>query len=109
LGKGHRQILIPTREASRPRISVVSSYTTSKLAIRQKLQQLREDGSALIHASLWITPDSVIDGPATFQIAASQLPVQLSARKALASREAFISRTVMNGDTGQLLIRNSPF
>jgi len=71
LGKGHRQILIPTREASRPRISVVSSDTTPKLAIRQEAQQLREDSSALIHASLWITrivdhPDSVIEGPATF-------------------------------------------
>src|SRR2546421_4968713 len=49
LGKGHRQILIPTRKASRPRISAVSSDTTAKLAIRQKAQQLREHRAALVH------------------------------------------------------------
>src|ERR1039458_513354 len=48
LGKGHRQILIPTREASRPRISAVPSDTAAKLAVRQKAQQLREDGSTLV-------------------------------------------------------------
>jgi hypothetical protein len=52
LGKGHRQILIPTREASRPRISAVPSDTTAKLAVRQKAQQLREDGSTLVHEPL---------------------------------------------------------
>jgi len=44
LGKGHRQILIPTREASRPRISAVPSDTTVKLAIRQETQQLTPCG-----------------------------------------------------------------
>jgi hypothetical protein len=52
LGKAHRQILIPTREASRPRISAVSFHATAKFAIGQESQQLREDGSALIHAPL---------------------------------------------------------
>jgi len=52
LGKGHRQILIPTREASRPRVSAVPSDTTAKLAIRQKTQQLREDRAALVHEPL---------------------------------------------------------
>jgi len=52
LGKGHRQILIPTREASRPRISAVPSDTPAKLAIRQKAQQLREDRAALVHEPL---------------------------------------------------------
>jgi hypothetical protein len=67
LGKGHRQILIPTREASRPHISAVSSYATAKLAIRQEAQQLREDGSALIHAPLWTVPDPAIGGPPRFK------------------------------------------
>jgi hypothetical protein len=52
LSEGHRQILIPTRETSRPRITAVARYTTPKLAVRQKAQQLREDGSALVHSSL---------------------------------------------------------
>jgi len=52
LGKGHRQILIPTRETSRPRISAVASDTAAKLTIRQKAQQLREDGSTLVHEPL---------------------------------------------------------
>src|ERR1039457_5580656 len=52
LGKGHRQILIPTREASRPGISAVPSDTTAKLAIRQKAQQLREDRATLVHEPL---------------------------------------------------------
>src|SRR6202789_2847307 len=95
LGKRHRQILVPTREAAWPRISAVSSYATAKITIRQEAQQLRENGSTLIHASLCTIPDSAIGDPATFQIAASQMGVQLSARKALASSDSFISRTVM--------------
>jgi hypothetical protein len=55
----------------------VASNTTSKLAIRQEAHQLREDGSALIHASLSVIPDSVTERIAAFQIAASQIPVQL--------------------------------
>ena len=52
LGKGHRQILIPTREASRSRISAVPSDTTAKLAIRQETQQLGEHRAALVHEPL---------------------------------------------------------
>src|SRR5450631_4396913 len=94
LGKGHRQILIPTREASRPRISAVPSDTTAKLAIRQEAQQLREDGSTLVHGPLWTVTDS-LSRPVAVQIAASPNPVQPSARKALANGEIFISRTVV--------------
>jgi hypothetical protein len=61
LGKGHRQILIPTREASRPRISAIPSDTTTKLAIRQEAQQLREDGSTLVHGPLWTVADSLLE------------------------------------------------
>src|SRR5271154_5092346 len=75
LGESHRKILIPTGEASRPHIPVVSRHAASKLAIRQEAQQLREDGSTLIHASLSIIPDSITEGIPTFQIAASQMPV----------------------------------
>jgi hypothetical protein len=74
LGKGHRQILIPTGEASPPHVSVVSSHTTSKLAIRQEAQQLGEDGSTLIHASLWIIPDSAIEGIARFKSRQAKSP-----------------------------------
>jgi hypothetical protein len=52
LGEGHRQILIPTREASRPRISAVPSDTTAKLAIRQETQQLGKHRAALVHEPL---------------------------------------------------------
>lgn len=55
LGKGHRQILIPTRKASRPCLSAVPSHTTAKLAIRQETQQLREHRAALVHEPLSIT------------------------------------------------------
>src|SRR5580658_875438 len=56
LGEAHRQILVPTREASRTRISAVSSHATAKFPIRQKAQQLREDGSTLVHAPLSAQP-----------------------------------------------------
>jgi hypothetical protein len=52
LRKGHRQILIPTREASQPRIAAVARHTAPELAVRQEADQLREDGSALVHAPL---------------------------------------------------------
>jgi len=52
LSKGHRQILIPTREPSRPRISAIASDTTAKLAIWQKAEQLREHRAALVHEPL---------------------------------------------------------
>ena len=57
LGEGHRQILVPAREASRPRIAAVARHATAKLAIRQKAQQLREYGSALVHAPLLPAPE----------------------------------------------------
>jgi hypothetical protein len=56
LGKAHRQILVPAREASRSGISAVSSHATTKFAIGQKAQQLRENGSALVHALLSAHP-----------------------------------------------------
>jgi len=52
LGKGHRQILIPTREAPWPYVSAVPSETTAKLAIWQETQQLREHRAALVHEPL---------------------------------------------------------
>src|ERR1035437_11078588 len=52
LCKGHRQILVPTRESSRSHIPAVPRDATAKLAIRQKVQQLGENGSALVHAPL---------------------------------------------------------
>src|ERR1039457_1329965 len=60
LGKGHRQILIPTREASWPRISGVPSDTTAKLAVGQKAQQLREHRAALVHEPLSAAANPVI-------------------------------------------------
>jgi hypothetical protein len=34
LSKTHRQILIPTRETSRPRISAITFHATAKFAVR---------------------------------------------------------------------------
>jgi len=85
LGKGHRQILIPTREASRPPETrdPAGSPTTER-------RRFGLDSRIIVDH-----PDSVIAGPATFQIAANPMPVQHSARKALVSRQSFISRTVV--------------
>jgi hypothetical protein len=52
LRKGHRQILVPTREASQPRIAAVARHAAPELAIRQEAHQLGEHGSALIHDPL---------------------------------------------------------
>jgi hypothetical protein len=49
LRKGHRQVLIPAREASRSRIAAVTRYASTELAIRQKAQQLGEDSPTLVH------------------------------------------------------------
>jgi hypothetical protein len=102
LGKGHRQILIPTREASRPRISAIPSDTTAKLAIRQKAQQLREDSSTLVHKPLWTVADSA-SRPVAVQIAASQNPAQPSQRKALPDSEICVSRTLVKPHPFQLV------
>src|ERR1039458_7422841 len=75
LGKGHRQILIPTREASRSRISAVPSDTTAKLAIRQETQQLGEHRAALVHEPCR-TPQSWSLEPVAVQIAARQISSQ---------------------------------
>jgi hypothetical protein len=52
LREGHRQILIPAREASRSRIAAVARHATAELAIRQKAQQLGEDSPTLVHGPL---------------------------------------------------------
>jgi len=56
LGEGHRQILVPARESAWARIAAVTRHAPAKLAIRQKAQQLREYGSALVHAPLLPAP-----------------------------------------------------
>src|ERR1019366_5793258 len=70
LCKGHRQILVPTRESSRPHIAAVPRHATAKLAIRQEVQQLGENGSALVHScrsyhvlatTTWMDPPSIGD------------------------------------------------
>jgi hypothetical protein len=52
LREGHRQILIPAREASRSGIALVASHATTELSIRQEAQQLGEDGPTLVHGPL---------------------------------------------------------
>ena len=73
LGKGHRQILVPARETSWPRIAAVTCHTAAKLAIGQKAQQLREYGSALVHAPLSCPRPRRFQGRIAVQIAASQI------------------------------------
>jgi hypothetical protein len=99
LGKAHRQVLIPTREASRSGISAVPSHATTKFAIGQKAQQLREDGSALVHALLSARPRLPVLRLAGLQIAATKIPAQLSAIMGLASHDVIISRTVVIRDS----------
>ena len=52
LREGHRQILIPAGEASQPRIALIPRDATAKLTIRKEADQLREDGSTLVHGPL---------------------------------------------------------
>ena len=52
LGKTHRQKLIPAREAPQSGISAIPSHAATKFAVGQETQQLRENGSTLIHGLL---------------------------------------------------------
>src|SRR5271166_1430477 len=52
LGEGHRQILIPTAEASQPEVALITLDATTELPVGKKADQLREDGAALIHEPL---------------------------------------------------------
>ena len=84
LGKGHRKILVPAREASRSSITDVPCHAATELAIRQKAQQLREDGLALVHRSLSPSQHRALRFRVV-QIAASQSPVQPSVMKGVPS------------------------
>jgi len=75
LGEAHRQILVPTPEASRTGISAVSSHATAKFTIGQKVQQVREDGPALVYAHCRPGPDLTVLRLAGFQIAATGYPL----------------------------------
>ncbi len=52
LGEGHRQILIPTAEASQPEVALITLDATTELPVGKKADQLREDGAALVHEPL---------------------------------------------------------
>jgi hypothetical protein len=51
LGEAHRQILMPTREASQSRIALITAYTFLELALEKVLHELSEDGLANVHFS----------------------------------------------------------
>src|SRR5262249_58149797 len=95
LDKRHGRVVVPAREASRSCVTAVPRHAPAKLAIRQEAQQLREDGSTLVHQPLSPSPKSCLEGrPA--QIAASRNPAQLSAMKGPFSWLSAVSRTPMN-------------
>src|SRR3974377_1352889 len=52
LGEGHRQILIPTAEASQPEVALITLDATTELPVGKKVDKLREDGAALVHEPL---------------------------------------------------------
>src|SRR5664279_5145165 len=52
LGEGHRQILIPTTEASQPQVALIARDAATKLPVGKETDQLREDRAALIHEPL---------------------------------------------------------
>jgi hypothetical protein len=52
LRKGQAQELIPARKGAEARIAAVSSHTPAKLPVGQKGDELREDGTAQVHALL---------------------------------------------------------
>jgi hypothetical protein len=96
LGKGHRQILILARKASRAEIAAVARHTTANLAIRQEAQQLREIRVGLGSRPIVACPETRFSGPVAVQIAASQIiPAELSQTERLVSGPKVGSRTVV--------------
>lgn len=64
LGERHCQILVPASEVSQSQVAMITLDATTKLSVRQKADQLRENRAALIHEPL--------SALLAFQIAASQ-------------------------------------
>jgi len=53
LSEGHRQILIPARQASVVAIAIIAGHTLLELDVGEVSNQLRENGSAGIHPPLF--------------------------------------------------------
>jgi hypothetical protein len=67
----HRQIVVPTREASRVGVATISDYAFLELLARSMSEELREDGAAGVHPPLFRSEDSPSFGrkrPSEFQI-----------------------------------------
>jgi hypothetical protein len=52
LRESHRKILVPTRETSQVDVAAIAGHTLLELLARGMLNQLREDSSASIHATI---------------------------------------------------------
>jgi hypothetical protein len=53
LRERHRQELVPTRESPEVRVALVTGNTLLKFSIGQMPDQLRKDGAARVHPSLF--------------------------------------------------------
>ena len=95
LREGHRQILVPTGKSAQSDVAPVALDTTAKLPVGKEADQLREDGTALVHEPL-----SAVLGTQTsrcnVQIAASSKQTQLITGLSLAVGSPCFSRTVVN-------------
>src|ERR1035437_2147755 len=63
LREGHRQVLVPTREASRVGIAAIASYAFLEFLAWGVRDQLGEDGAAGVHPPLFRSGDALSSGP----------------------------------------------
>jgi hypothetical protein len=73
---GHGQILIPAGKSAQPDVATVAFDATAKLPVGKEADQLREDGSALVHEPLSAVPGTQTSR-SNIQIAASSKQTQL--------------------------------
>jgi hypothetical protein len=52
LREGHREVLVPAREAAEPMVAAVSLHAAGERFVRNEAHELREDGASLVHHPL---------------------------------------------------------
>jgi hypothetical protein len=81
LREGHGEILIPTGEAALPCVSVVARDTSTKLAVRKKADELRENGPALVHPSMLLPKPEACFGTLPFKSRQAEIALNPLQRK----------------------------
>jgi len=94
LREGHGQILIAAGKSAQPDVAPVALDATAKLPVGKEANQLREDGTALVHEPLSAVP-STQTSRSNVQIAASSKQAQLIIGPSLTVGAPCFSRTVV--------------